>query len=89
MCGKLIYDSHRSSCDHPEIRHTNSDDSRNCGSNVGIIAGVQQLFSAFRRRKFKRAEDKLLEAIEADDKIKDARAQVEQYNELRIACGMK
>ena len=50
---------------------------------IGIVAGGQQLISAFRRRKYRRAEDKFLEAIEADENIEQAKIQVEQYEKLK------
>lgn len=55
------------------------------GTIIGIVAGTQQLFSAIRRRKFRRAEDKLLEAIEADVRIDDAKAEVERYDSLKAS----
>ena len=55
------------------------------GTIIGIVAGSQQLFSAIRRRKFQRAEDKLLEAIEADVRIDDAKAEVERYDSLKAS----
>jgi hypothetical protein len=55
------------------------------GTIIGIVAGSQQLFSAIRRRKFRRAEDKLLEAIEADVRIDDAKAEVERYDSLKAS----
>ena len=55
------------------------------GTIIGIVAGSQQLFSAIRRRKFRRAEDKLLEAIEADVRIDDAKAEVERYDSLKTS----
>lgn len=55
------------------------------GTAIGIAAAIQQFSSAIRRRKFARAEEKLLEAIESDDRIRISREQIEHYGELKNA----
>jgi hypothetical protein len=55
------------------------------GAVVGIVAAIQQFAAAIHRRRFARAEEKLLEAIEANDKIRVSREQVEHYGGLRSA----
>jgi hypothetical protein len=53
------------------------------GSMVGIIAFAMQLHTNHRRKRYERAETKLLDAIDSSDVIKQATLEVKQYEDLK------